>query len=66
MTHIHFTNSSRILRARWMSLGIAAAVVAVAACADSNVPFFTAPTSVPNSPGGIQNFDHGPLLRDAE
>jgi hypothetical protein len=29
--------------------------VAFAACSDSNVPFFTAPTSVPNSPPGIQN-----------
>ncbi len=38
-----------------MALGTAAAVTALAACADSNVPFFTAPTSVPNSPGGIQN-----------
>ncbi len=27
----------------------------LAACSDSNVPFFTAPTSVPNSPAGIQN-----------
>jgi len=42
-------------RARWIALGTAAAVATVAACADSNVPFFTAPTSVPNSPAGIQN-----------
>jgi len=42
-------------RARWIALGTAVAVVTVAACADSNVPFFTAPTSVPNSPAGIQN-----------
>jgi hypothetical protein len=28
---------------------------AAAACTDSNVPDFTAPTSVPNSPTGIQN-----------
>jgi len=26
-----------------------------AACSDTNVPYFTAPTSVPNSPAGIQN-----------
>lgn len=30
-------------------------LAAIAACSDSNVPFFTAPTSVPNSPVGIQN-----------
>jgi hypothetical protein len=29
--------------------------IAFAACKDSNVPFYTAPTSVPNSPPGIQN-----------
>jgi hypothetical protein len=27
----------------------------MAACKDSNVPFFTAPTSVPNTPAGIDN-----------
>jgi hypothetical protein len=41
---------SRVL----MALG-GAAVVAIAACSDSNIPFYTAPTSVPATPGGIQN-----------
>jgi hypothetical protein len=42
---------------RSLSLGLAAIVFAAGAtaCKDSNVPFFTAPTSVPNSPPGIQN-----------
>ncbi|HZS61186.1 MAG TPA: hypothetical protein VFA43_18055 [Gemmatimonadaceae bacterium] len=31
------------------------AVGALAACSDTNVPFYTAPTQVPNTPGGIQN-----------
>lgn len=34
---------------------IALTALALAACKDSNVPFLTAPTSVPNSPVGIQN-----------
>jgi len=33
----------------------AAAIVGFAACSDSNVPFFTEPTGVANTPGGIQN-----------
>jgi hypothetical protein len=33
----------------------AVTIVGTAACADSNVPFFTEPTGVANSPGGIQN-----------
>jgi hypothetical protein len=37
------------------ALVIAATGVTLAACADSNVPFFTAPVSVPNSSAGIQN-----------
>jgi hypothetical protein len=40
---------------RSLSLALAATVFAATACKDSNVPFFTAPTSVPNSPPGIQN-----------
>ena len=32
-----------------------ATIVGTAACSDSNVPFFTEPTGVANSPGGIQN-----------
>jgi hypothetical protein len=39
---------------RAVMLGVALAA-GVVACKDSNVPFFTAPTSVPNSPAGIQN-----------
>jgi starch-binding outer membrane protein, SusD/RagB family len=31
------------------------ALAAAAACSDSNVPFFTAPTTVPNTPQGIDN-----------
>lgn len=39
-----------------LSLGLAAfTAVAFAACNDSNVPFYTAPTSVSNTPSGIQN-----------
>ena len=34
---------------------LSAAIVGAAACTDTNVPFFTAPTSVPNTPAGIQN-----------
>jgi starch-binding outer membrane protein, SusD/RagB family len=33
----------------------ALALAAMAACKDSNVPFFTAPTTVPNTPQGINN-----------
>ena len=33
----------------------AIALAAMAACKDSNVPFFTAPTTVPNTPAGIDN-----------
>lgn len=36
-------------------LAIATIGVTLAACSDSNVPFFTAPVSVPNSSAGIQN-----------
>jgi hypothetical protein len=45
--------SSRPLT-RWSALAVAS-VVALAACSDSNVPFFVAPTSVAASPGGVQN-----------
>ncbi len=40
---------------RALPLIAAAMIVGSAACADSNVPFFTEPTGVANSPGGIQN-----------
>src|SRR5579862_2394874 len=33
----------------------AALLATVAACSDSNVPFLTEPTSIDNTPGGIQN-----------
>ena len=39
---------------RWSAFAVAS-VVALAACSDSNVPFFVAPTSVAGTPGGIQN-----------
>ncbi len=41
------------LRASFLAL--AAAAVAFTACSDTNVPFFTAPTSVPSTPPGVQN-----------
>jgi hypothetical protein len=40
---------------RSLALGLAATVFAATACKDSNVPFFTAPTSIPNSLPGVQN-----------
>jgi hypothetical protein len=41
---------------RKLTLGLAAlSAVAFAACNDSNVPYYTAPTSVSNTPSGIQN-----------
>jgi hypothetical protein len=40
-------------RVRWLLGG--SALVAVAACQDQNIPFYTAPTSVAATPGGIQN-----------
>lgn len=42
---------------RSLSLGLAAIAFAATAtaCKDSNVPFFTAPTSIPNALPGIQN-----------
>lgn len=49
----------RTTRRRLVERGMAvlsAAMIGVGgACTDSNVPFFTAPTAVPNSPAGIQN-----------
>jgi len=46
---------SRAATRRAATLGLALGAAAAVACKDSNVPFFTAPTSVPNSPAGIQN-----------
>jgi hypothetical protein len=37
------------------ALALVVGAAALTACADSNVPFFTAPISVPNSAAGIQN-----------
>ncbi len=46
---------SRVAKIRGATvLGVLALAVA-AACSDSNVPFFTAPTTVPNTPQGIDN-----------
>jgi len=39
-------------RAGMLALGLA---MSAAACSDSVVPYFQAPTSIPNSPAGIQN-----------
>jgi starch-binding outer membrane protein, SusD/RagB family len=58
MTRIHRpqTSVTGVRAPRGATLVIAAAVLAVlAGCSDSNVPFFTSPTSVPNSPAGIQD-----------
>jgi hypothetical protein len=43
-----------MLRRRGAVLAGAAALVVAAACSDSNVPFLTAPTSVPATPTGLQ------------
>jgi hypothetical protein len=43
---------------RWTRAGMALGSLVLAssvACKDSNVPFFTAPTSISNTPAGIQN-----------
>ena len=39
---------------RYTALAAATVIVALAACEDHVVPYFTAPTSVPNSPTGIK------------
>ena len=40
---------------RWRAVAAVAGVAVLAACSDTNVPFFVAPTSVAATPGGIQN-----------
>lgn len=40
---------------RSLVLGLAASLCVATACKDSNIPFFTAPTSIPNSLPGVQN-----------
>ncbi len=52
---IHRAARARPLARRAAAAVAAAAVMAAAGCKDSNVPFFTAPTSVDNTPAGIQN-----------
>ncbi len=54
MTHTQSTSSGRRHRRRYAALAGAAAIVVAAACSDSNVPFLTAPTAVPNSATGVQ------------
>jgi hypothetical protein len=40
-------------RRRYVALAGAGALVALAACKDSAVPFYAAPTSIPGTPGGV-------------
>jgi hypothetical protein len=49
------TSTSFTARAAVARLVVTAAVLVAVACKDSNVPFFTAPTSVPNSITGINS-----------
>lgn len=61
MTRSHTTHTgtagrpSRTAIVRSTAVLGAMALAAMAACKDSNVPFFTAPTSVPTTPAGIKN-----------
>ena len=51
-----YSHSFAALRARARIAGmVAAAAMTMSACKDSNIPYFTAPTSVPASPAGIEN-----------
>ena len=54
MTNTHRAPAGRRFRRRGALLAGAAALVVAAACSDSNVPFLTAPTSVPATPTGLQ------------
>jgi hypothetical protein len=45
----------RVARIRSAAILATLGLAAVVACSDSNVPFFTAPTTVPNTPDGIKN-----------
>jgi hypothetical protein len=49
------TASTRSWRRSVAPLGTALVIAAAVACSDSNVPFFTQPTSIEDSPAGIQN-----------
>jgi starch-binding outer membrane protein, SusD/RagB family len=62
MTHTHMTDPSISMsrNPRWrnrlgVAVGVVGALAALGACSDTNVPFYTAPTSVALSPAGIQN-----------
>ncbi len=62
MTHTHMTHMStdqsrdRRSHSRLaVAVGAIAAMALLAACSDTNVPYYTAPTSVSESPAGIQN-----------
>lgn len=54
MTPMQSTSGGLRSRRRYAALAGAAAIAFAAACSDTNVPFLTAPTSVPNSPAGVQ------------
>jgi len=49
------THHGLLTRPRVAALVIAGTVAALASCKDSNIPFFTAPTSVAANPAGVQN-----------
>jgi hypothetical protein len=59
MTHSRMAGNAgsprRVARLRGATVLGVLALAAAAACSDSNVPFFTAPTTVPNTPQGIDN-----------
>jgi starch-binding outer membrane protein, SusD/RagB family len=54
MTNTYKDPAGRRLRRRGALLAGVAALIVAAACSDSNVPFLTAPTNVPNTPTGLQ------------
>jgi hypothetical protein len=54
MTHTQRAAGSHTHRSRWVALCCGAVAVALAGCSDSNVPFLTAPTTIPNTPTGVQ------------
>jgi hypothetical protein len=56
MTRISTTHSVHRLGARAGSAAVlVAGTIALASCKDSNIPFYTAPTSVSLTPSGVQN-----------
>ncbi len=59
MTHTHIPRLGdraprRRRPARYAALSVAGALVALSACKDSVVPFFTAPTSIPTNQSGLK------------